>query len=523
MKKVFFIFSLFTLISCDRYFHEEEISIGLIENYEELVAATNGVYGKLAEAFNASFGYGFYNPNLKGDDLSNDPANYNSSWQNDSDICNPTQSISNGYYQLNSDNWKYLYPVIISANNILGQYESVMQEDSRTRNVLGEVYYLRAYCYFRLTRIYGQIPIILDIEINYQIPKSSIKDIYSFVEQDLITAMILLSDNNNTARIPYVTPHRGVAKALLAELYLNWAGYPLLDNSKYLLSAIIAGEIIDSAEYFGFGLLDDFAFLWDNEHLFNNESIFTLYFADPEYFGEANEINMVYKARTFSPDAIDSSDYAYIIGELSGMFYATERKFYDLYPDGYRKEITFFTRHKLNNSGIIHYDHSNDCIRIGYRKFYFDPEIVAFIQPFPHSYSYLGNSKVYLFRYSHTLLTYAEASARSGNLNEKSFDCVDRIRRRSRNLDIYTNSDVDLQTGLSTQDFVDSVLWERAWELAGEPEGRWFDLVRSQKVEELELYRYEDEGGVPEYPLTEEDYFSIIPPEDQILNPQLLN
>ena len=45
---------------------------------------------------------------------------------------------------------------------------------------------------------------------------------------------------------------------MLAEVYLCWAGYPVKDISKYTLAAMEAGEVIDSADYFGFGLLDDF-------------------------------------------------------------------------------------------------------------------------------------------------------------------------------------------------------------------------------------------------------------------------
>ncbi len=37
---------------------------------------------------------------------------------------------------------------------------------------------------------------------------------------------------------------------------------------------------------------------------------------------------------------------------------------------------------------------------------------------------------------------------------------------------------------LSTDDFINAVINERAWEFAGEGTTRWFDLVRLEKVEE---------------------------------------
>jgi hypothetical protein len=98
---------------------------------------------------------------------------------------------------------------------------------------------------------------------------------------------------------------------------------------------------------------------------------------------------------------------------------------------------------------------------------------------------------------------------------------VNQIRRRAHNVNLYTPSVYDMQTGLSPKVFADSVVWERAWELCGEPEGRWFDLVRLEKVEDLPQLRHPDEGGPPEYPVTKGDYFFSIPQDDQILNPNL--
>lgn len=53
-------------------------------------------------------------------------------------------------------------------------------------------------------------------------------------------AVDLLPATNKSARIPYVTPSRSTAKAILAETYLSWAGYPCSDFQKYAL-AVKAG------------------------------------------------------------------------------------------------------------------------------------------------------------------------------------------------------------------------------------------------------------------------------------------
>ena len=65
------------------------------------------------------------------------------------------------------------------------------------------------------------------------------------------------------------------------------------------------------------------------------------------------------------------------------------------------------------------------------------------------------------------------------------------------------------------------MVWERAWEFAGEPEGRWFDLLRTNQVRRLTALRHELEGDLPKYPIGEDDYFFPIPGADITLNPNL--
>jgi starch-binding outer membrane protein, SusD/RagB family len=504
MKLLFTFILVITLYACENVFHEEETSIGKINSYEKLVLAANGVYAKLGEALN----YAFMNENTKGDDLSNSiPVYYR-----DNSCFNDKNGVSS-YYNLSSEVWKKLYSVIVSANNITIQFNN--NNEKRINELLGEIFFIRAYCYFRLTRIYGEIPIIEDIEIKYNVHKNSFIDIYSFIENDLIKASTLLPINNQSSRIPFVTPHRGTAKALLAELYLSWAGYPLKDDSKYMDASSQAGDVIDSADFFGFGLNEDFLWLWDKEHFLNKESVFSVYFGDPLSRAPENEKNNMYRFNLFLYRN-ESVDLNYYSDFIQVKFYSTEGKFYNNYPANYRKEITFFTKYAYDTN-VIHMDTINNCSRISYRKFFY-PNSSFYSDNLFDNHMYYGYPKVYLFRYAQTLLTYAEASARSGNLNSKSYECVNKIRRRANNLEYNALSIYDLTPGLSLEIFADSVVWERAWELAGEPEGRWFDLQRLEKVEELVNLRYEHEGDVPEYPIDKNDYFSLIPEPEPLNN-----
>ncbi len=78
--------------------------------------------------------------------------------------------------------------------------------------------------------------------------------------------------------IPGETPDRGTVSALLAELYLSWAGYPVFDNDKYALAADRAEDVIRNHELYGYAFEEDFGNLWNSSKQ-NHEIIFGTYFS----------------------------------------------------------------------------------------------------------------------------------------------------------------------------------------------------------------------------------------------------
>ena len=508
-------------LGCDDLFHEEEISIGKIESVAELESAVDGVWARLADIFTGEdvVYERIFTESSKGDDLSESSATYSYYYG--------TGNNCSGFSGIQSHSWSMLYSIVISSNNIITQFNPIEQEKEEIKQLLGEAYLLRAYCLFRLTRTYGRIPLIQDIEINYTKPLSSFEEIYSFIESDLQTAMTLLPESNYEARHLYSSPHRGTAKALLAEVYLSWAGYPVKDETKYALAAREAGAVVDSAGFFGFSLEEDFAHVWDNTFRYNPETVLALFFADPASTDEMTEINTYYFGRYYNYEStlLTRPDSLWMLFWR----FATEINFYNRYPKSYRKDITFFTTiyvprwyyYLQIDTGYVYVDVANKCARPVFRKFFYSPSLKRREYENFALNNFYGNSKISLFRYAHALLTYAEAMARSGQLDASAYEAVNQIRRRANQVDLFTSSDFDLPAGLSAEAFADSVVQERAWELAGEFEGRWFDLVRLEKVEELEYTRHPDEGGFPQYTVTKEDYFMKIPEGEQYLNPNL--
>lgn len=472
-------------------------------------------------------------PNVKGDDITRYNGSYAMYYRN-YDCMLQDQYRMNNYYSDYVDEsvnlWENLYQVILTVNNTLSQFPEPILLEENYRQILGELYFLRAYCHFRLTRCFGKIPVVTDIEVDYQKPLLSWDEQYGLMARDLKTAQQLLPQKASEARIPFETPHQGSALTLLAELYLNWAGFPAKNAAMYHEAARVAGKLIDSARFYELGLLPDFRDVWKKEPHGNTEIAFSLSFANPELSTEFSDVNQLYYARaSYWP-----SDFMVSPTSLSlySFFFGCEINFYNFYPASYRKDATFYTSIYVPGSfeeygvdtGYVYIDEWNTCYRPAYQKFFIDSTFISE----DHFNSYwlresllMGNQRLYLLRYAHTLLTYAEAKARAGELDASAYEAVNMIRRRAHHVDLYSPSPYDMSPGLAPDVFADSVVWERAWELAGEPEGRWFDLLRLEKVLSIPNLRHRWEGDIPKEFISQDDFFFPIPERDQVLNPNL--
>lgn len=474
------------LQSCSWFFRDEETSISTLTTLTDYENGVNGVYALLEEQMND---LSFFYPSTKGSDIYNGTACY-SYFDNSGEI--------SSILPIEHSSWKDLYQTITSANNIIVQYNNSKAENIEIKKIVGEAYFIRAYCYFRLTKIYGEIPIVDDVDINYIINKASYNEILEFIEFDLEKAQILLPQNKSNSRIPGVTAHRGTAKALLAEVYLYWSGYPVNNETKYELAASTAEQVIDSASFFGFELENDFASLWLQSTALSDETIFGVHIS--------GNLFTAHSSYMYYPESGLIYYFAYYHNFMN--YWAATDNFYNSYPKNYRRDITFLNKIFYANTStyIDNIDTDSKRMKIGYGKFYSD--MIENIDTLSEnsmfsdiSIDYYGMQKVYLYRYAHTLLTYAEAAAQLGTVNDKAYECLNMIRRRANNVDIYSASKYDIQTGLSADAFADSVVQERAWEFAGEPEGRWFDEIRTGQAGD--------------------NCFLDIPNDDILLNPNL--
>jgi hypothetical protein len=147
-----------------------------------------------------------------------------------------------------SSTWNGAYEQIARANNAIMAIPNVppdgISDDIRDRS-LGEAYFLRAYAYFQLSLIFGEVPLILEENVlnnDYNIAKSSIDSVRAQVESDLLKAFDLLPDSydaSNKGRVSQGTAAGVLCKLYMVEDKLDKAieyGSKVVNNSNYALA-----------------------------------------------------------------------------------------------------------------------------------------------------------------------------------------------------------------------------------------------------------------------------------------------
>ncbi|HVE60606.1 MAG TPA: RagB/SusD family nutrient uptake outer membrane protein, partial [Chitinophagaceae bacterium] len=123
--------------------------------------------------------------------------------------------------------WTAHYALIIAANAIISDIDSLQATDAPTLINKAEAKFMRAFSYWHLVRSFGQVPKI-DFKINdaaqVNKPKASVNEIFALIDADLQEAASVLPttwDAQYTGRLT-----KGAAMTLQAKAHLwrkNWA------------------------------------------------------------------------------------------------------------------------------------------------------------------------------------------------------------------------------------------------------------------------------------------------------------
>ena len=112
--------------------------------------------------------------------------------------------------------WRYNYTGIAKINSIIYQIDKSSLTANAKAPIYAELKALRAYYYYNLLDLFGNVPIVVDFADTALPTNSTRKQVYDFVEKELTDAIPHLTGN-----VVYSKMTKNVAYALLARLYLN--------------------------------------------------------------------------------------------------------------------------------------------------------------------------------------------------------------------------------------------------------------------------------------------------------------
>ncbi len=327
-----------------------------------------------------------------------------------------------------ADYYRSFYNVIFRANVVLENLG--VASDSNRASFEAEAKFVRAYAYFNLVRLYGDIPLVdrvignNDTDISFtRVPTT---EVYALIVEDLLTAIDGL-DNTYKTRAS-----KAAAQALLAKVYLT-------QGTNYLDAQILCEAVMGS----GFTLEPNFEDVFYNE--LNNEVIFAI---------------------GYSPAGVDSQNFSAewlnAVGRTSGVNYVTNdaKDALDMLGGNrgldvsYRVDISQPTQHQVRKyipNGEVD-AHAGDDFVVS------DPRLA-------------GNDWIVL-RYSDVLLMHVEAIMAGGNSTAvpAALSSFQLVRNRAGLTTTVTN--------ITKQELLD----ERRVELAFENH-RLFDLIRFNEAQ----------------------------------------
>lgn len=360
----------------------------------------------------------------------------------------------NSTNQWMSQVWQQFYIAISCANTAEAGAISLGLPDDEINPLIGEARFLRAFCYFNLVRMFGDLPYI-DYPVSNPasvktISKTTEADVYTKIIADLEFAKQWLPEKQNgDCR---TRPSKGTASSYLASVYLTLKDYQkAYTEAKY---------VIDNKDKFGYMLETDFQTVFRADKTSTiKEVIFAIDFLGAINQGSYNDdliIPMVY------PRDINAG-FGVVVPSM-----ATYDSFNDL---DYRKKVSFDTEVIDPKTGLM----------VAYTSWKEARPHIAKFSRFPGNtgagFRYSDNNYIDM-RYAEVLLIAAEALGEVNGPNAEAEGYVNQVRERARNAAGVVGTYPDnVQSGLSKAAFIDTVLEERRIELAFEWK-RWFDIKR---------------------------------------------
>jgi len=359
-----------------------------------------------------------------------------------------------------AEGWTGNYNGVSNCNQAILNIGLYTQLDAALKSrYIAEAKFLRAYYYFNLVRMFGDIPLI-DTVLNSENPEDVAiastrmpqADIYAFIEADLKDAMAVLPTNDNQAASDVGHATKGAAAGLLAKVSLYEKKY----QEAYDLSAAIM-----QGSYGTYGLVDDYSTIWREVGENSKESLFEVQSKIGVPDAAVQQYTAVQGIRGGSFKRI-TDDGTVSVSAYSGWgFNVPSADLDQAYEAGdKRKKATIIHIGDTLFDGVILVSAANP--RYNYK---------AYVSVFDETYDGDGdntNKNIRMLRMGDIVLINAEAANELGN-SATAISSLNLIRYRAGLANTTASSQEDLRTAI----------WkERRVELAMECD-RFFDLIRT--------------------------------------------
>jgi hypothetical protein len=404
------------------------------------ISVLTGLYMKMSSSTNPGFFMGSQGISLYGGLLADEFTLSNGISTTDPSYYYYTNSLYSDASGTQGTQFWSIYNLIFTCNAAIeGLSKSSSLTPSVKQQLLGEAKFMRAFFYFYLVNLYGDVPIVLNTNWKDNVGNARVskEEVYSNIIQDLKDAKDLLSadylDGNllkYSTTSERVRPTKWAASALLARAYL-YSGNLTGSAAFYTDAEAEASSIISNTALFDTVSLNN-VFLKNSK-----EAIWQLQPINSQWNTEDARIFII----SSSPAGLNSSHPVYLDTLLVNKFDSTD------------KRKTNWMKSYTDASGTYYYPYK-------YKSATQNDPLTEYLMV-------LRLGEQYLIR--------AEARAQLNNISGAKAD-LNIIRARAG----LTGTTANDQSSLLA-----AILNERELELFSEWGNRWFDLKRTGKVDQV--------------------------------------
>lgn len=432
------------------------------KNAEQLDIALRGVYAILAETYT----YGNSMQGRMGLEADEGFMHF------------PTDNGTMSYYVVNTtddkllNHWRAVYRGISRANLLLKNIDNpqINIDDTKRAAIKGQALFLRGYYFFMLVSRFGGVPLVLDPPVSsendvIQLPRSSVKEVYAQVLQDMEQAADLVPDITTVQSAGRVS--KSVVWGILARVNLYMAGNPLNETIRYAEATNWAKKVIDLGYHQLNPSYSQVFINYAEDKYDTKESIWEV-----EFWGNGTG---VYNTTGGAVGILNGIAYSATGTANWGFSQGIVRPhpwLYRLYDATDLRRDWAISPYKYTDAGKVDFTSANLLIERFCGKYRREYEKVL---PKTNTQSPINFP---LLRYADVLLMYAEAiNEAEGNPNN-AYKYINQVRRRAKGFDVNSASTTPADlSGLDYSSFKNEIRDERARELCFEAL-RKNDLVR---------------------------------------------